>query len=615
MGRHDADIAARLREEGWTEAEAQAFLQPLPPAPPPPGAVARTVLWLLFVLALFWLLVVQSVVMSGPNILRYLGLTALFTGLTAVALRWRGGALVAALAVLGGLVLSGLPLAWGNGHFHDVRELYRHPLVWMAVGGAPLLVIVACLVGSYRWGGRGARRALAVALLAVAVITVAVIFPVFHRARAKAGSPNCLSNVKQLTLALMMYAGDNDDHLPPAPDWPQRLLPYTKNTQLFVCPNDTHPRKYPQPPEAQSYTLSLAANELGLKGVTDQGALGVIFDGTALHGLAETGAFRHNGGANVGYADGHAKWIAQRQFTNALLWPPGLTVAPLRAPEDLPPIATTAPEGKPLSPAESVRRMLKPEQVQALQRVANAPAANAPTEAVAHLKLTAPAEIWTGDTYTLSAAGSYELPPALAQEVLEGRWLVSERYHQGQVFGAPVSGDYQHYTLQARPWDRGGPQVTNTFIYEATLAPVLGGAHAPRTRYLRAEATATSRYRQFRVRLREPTDGPRFRTRAGVAVPFLAAYRLDTEGLQPPPAVQWSWRFGDGGTAEGRSVSHVFSRPGSYWVVGAALCGPRRLEVWLPVSVDPWYGLWPHYPDAKPGPQWSPGYQMAAPGN
>jgi prepilin-type N-terminal cleavage/methylation domain-containing protein len=45
-------------------------------------------------------------------------------------------------------------------------------------------------------------------VIAIIAILAAILFPVFARAREKARANTCLSNVKQLTLGLMMYVSD-----------------------------------------------------------------------------------------------------------------------------------------------------------------------------------------------------------------------------------------------------------------------------------------------------------------------------------------------------------------------------------------------------------------------
>jgi prepilin-type processing-associated H-X9-DG protein len=164
--------------------------------------------------------------------------------------------------------------------------------------------------------------------LILLVVVGLVIYPVFARARAKAGMNNCLSNVKQLTLGLVMYASDNQDHFPPVQNWAGGVFPYVKNVQTYVCPDDLSPRRYAGEIQEQSYTMNLAANELSLAAIGDPATLGVIFDGNAPYGLRESVVFRHHGGAYVGFADGHVKWLPRAAFTSEVLMPLGLRVTP-----------------------------------------------------------------------------------------------------------------------------------------------------------------------------------------------------------------------------------------------------------------------------------------------
>ena len=91
-------------------------------------------------------------------------------------------------------------------------------------------------------------------LVVVTIIAVlaAILFPVFARARENARRASCMSNLKQIGLALMMYVQDYDETYPyasmdgndplyAAPDasWPYLLQPYTKSLQVFTCPSST----------------------------------------------------------------------------------------------------------------------------------------------------------------------------------------------------------------------------------------------------------------------------------------------------------------------------------------------------------------------------------------
>ena len=48
-------------------------------------------------------------------------------------------------------------------------------------------------------------------VIAIIAILAAILFPVFSQAREKARSTSCLSNLKQMGLAVQMYAQDYDE--------------------------------------------------------------------------------------------------------------------------------------------------------------------------------------------------------------------------------------------------------------------------------------------------------------------------------------------------------------------------------------------------------------------
>ena len=47
-------------------------------------------------------------------------------------------------------------------------------------------------------------------VIAIIAILAAILFPVFAQAREKARQTSCLSNIKQIDLAMLMYAQDFD---------------------------------------------------------------------------------------------------------------------------------------------------------------------------------------------------------------------------------------------------------------------------------------------------------------------------------------------------------------------------------------------------------------------
>lgn len=92
-------------------------------------------------------------------------------------------------------------------------------------------------------------------VIAIIAILAAILFPVFARAREKARQASCQSNLKQIGIALAMYAQDYDERMPAndpvnwdAADaaryrnaWPgwvsNSLEPYEKNAQIYICPS------------------------------------------------------------------------------------------------------------------------------------------------------------------------------------------------------------------------------------------------------------------------------------------------------------------------------------------------------------------------------------------
>jgi prepilin-type N-terminal cleavage/methylation domain-containing protein len=51
-------------------------------------------------------------------------------------------------------------------------------------------------------------------VIAIIAILAAILFPVFAQAREKARQASCLSNAKQMSTAVMMYAQDYDETFP-----------------------------------------------------------------------------------------------------------------------------------------------------------------------------------------------------------------------------------------------------------------------------------------------------------------------------------------------------------------------------------------------------------------
>jgi prepilin-type N-terminal cleavage/methylation domain-containing protein/prepilin-type processing-associated H-X9-DG protein len=98
-------------------------------------------------------------------------------------------------------------------------------------------------------------------VIAIIAILAAILFPVFAQAREKARQISCLSNLKQIGTAFLMYTQDYDEAFPDAisdPNsnggcaplldwyalgggWAVLVNPYIKNGQVFRCPDAESP--------------------------------------------------------------------------------------------------------------------------------------------------------------------------------------------------------------------------------------------------------------------------------------------------------------------------------------------------------------------------------------
>ncbi|MCW5941132.1 MAG: prepilin-type N-terminal cleavage/methylation domain-containing protein [Fimbriimonadaceae bacterium] len=105
-------------------------------------------------------------------------------------------------------------------------------------------------------------------VIAIVAILAAILFPVFAQAKEAGKATACLSNARQIGLALRMYVSDHDDTMPifyaynsQPPAWQAghkgvevELMPYAKSRELFRSPLDAGgPYTSQDVPGAQTY--------------------------------------------------------------------------------------------------------------------------------------------------------------------------------------------------------------------------------------------------------------------------------------------------------------------------------------------------------------------------
>ena len=180
-------------------------------------------------------------------------------------------------------------------------------------------------------------------VIAIIAILAAILFPAFARARENARRASCLSNTKQLGIAVLQYSQDYDEKLPPrytenpitgldTTFWFTMVAPYIKSNQVFFCPSDS---QSDSGKIVNSNNTSYGWNVTGLDSPYNGAgiALAAIANvsetimmgeapakptdgGNSVYIIRNSGATdiykpapRHLEGGNFVFVDGHSKWF------------------------------------------------------------------------------------------------------------------------------------------------------------------------------------------------------------------------------------------------------------------------------------------------------------------
>ena len=174
-------------------------------------------------------------------------------------------------------------------------------------------------------------------VIAIIAILAAILFPVFARAREKARQTSCLSNMKQLAQAGIMYASDYDQRLMSfcvtgACFYYWDLLgPYIKNQQIWICPTASQASWWGTQGGWQGGNFSygypcMTCGGNRISRITAPANVAMWLETIATPATPNNSCYfpdrvdwitgPHNGGANVAYVDGHAKWSRWERIKN-----------------------------------------------------------------------------------------------------------------------------------------------------------------------------------------------------------------------------------------------------------------------------------------------------------
>ena len=181
-------------------------------------------------------------------------------------------------------------------------------------------------------------------VIAIIAILAALLLPALSKAKDKAHTIHCISNLRQIGLGMRMYSDDFNGDYPESGgiirwnerdpttknfSWTQQIVSYTRNTNVYHCPRDRHsgfsyfngaraaflPDLTPASVRNRSIRFPIAyvlsGDTLWNRGF-DYDADKDDYSQNCVGGPENGSPYEdwriHNGGQNILFDDGHVKW-------------------------------------------------------------------------------------------------------------------------------------------------------------------------------------------------------------------------------------------------------------------------------------------------------------------
>jgi prepilin-type N-terminal cleavage/methylation domain-containing protein/prepilin-type processing-associated H-X9-DG protein len=162
-------------------------------------------------------------------------------------------------------------------------------------------------------------------VIVIIALLAGILFPVFSQSREKARASSCLSNQKQIGLALKMYLQDNDGYFPPHESWRDGHVFAASRTMRCPDVSVRCPAPYPcgyglniqamsmtagQAPPSES-TVRFPSQFITVAEVLYERSQGIapLSYLESLQKMSDNSYERHHGGAHYLFFDGHVKWL------------------------------------------------------------------------------------------------------------------------------------------------------------------------------------------------------------------------------------------------------------------------------------------------------------------
>ncbi len=197
-------------------------------------------------------------------------------------------------------------------------------------------------------------------VIAIIAILASMLLPALGRAKAKAQEIKCVGNLKQLGLANLFYADDNDDYSPRPVGyaesnwgidkifWPYKIAPYAgshidtdddttqenwRTNLIFHCPSEGTAPYFGYGKNMTTENFTANGGLIKLASYVDPSSKGVFVDDYTTgsrnslvmyswnrYDAKVVGAVtpRHSNGANIGFADGHVEKYGAQKLESVL---------------------------------------------------------------------------------------------------------------------------------------------------------------------------------------------------------------------------------------------------------------------------------------------------------